>query len=148
MKYVLVVQVRSINSAMVNSVKPLQVVAAIICNDVGRILIAKRQSHQTHPGYWELPGGKLEPNETHAQALYRELLEEIGIKVQQAERYWSHQHDYDKKSVHLTVYWVQQYQGEAVGAEGQEVRWVNRADLSQYAFPAANQVLIEKLILV
>jgi len=56
------------------------VVAAVICRH-GRYLVARRPEHKHHGGLWEFPGGKLEPGETSAAALARELAEELGLQL-------------------------------------------------------------------
>ena len=64
--------------------KHLHVAAAVISNDQGEILIARRPATVDQGGLWEFPGGKLAPYETGRQALNRELNEEIGIQVEKA----------------------------------------------------------------
>ena len=71
-------------------------------------------------GRWEFPGGKIECRESHANALSRELREELGIEVLGAPRYLC-THEGDKFAVH--VYEVTRWAGEPVGLEGQSVRW-------------------------
>ncbi|MGL4972613.1 MAG: NUDIX domain-containing protein, partial [Culicoidibacterales bacterium] len=61
--------------------KKVIVVAAIIRNQVGEILVAQRNAKKNYGLMWEFPGGKVEPEETHAQALARELVEELGIEA-------------------------------------------------------------------
>ncbi len=65
-------------AALCSNIAMIQVVAAILERE-GRILIGQRQPGQSHPLKWEFPGGKVEPGETPAQALTRELEEELGI---------------------------------------------------------------------
>ncbi len=143
MSSVLVVPVRSTSSAMVKLVK--KVVAGIVRNPAGEILIAKRQAHQNHPNCWEFPGGKVEPGETHYHALVRELCEEVGLQIRAAEEFQCIDHDYGVYFVELTVYLITDFLGEAHGVEGQEIRWVSADALSQFTFPEANQSLIELL---
>src|SRR5690606_19510077 len=64
----------------------LQVVAAVIRDTAGRILIARRPEHVHQGGLWEFPGGKVEPGESPGQALRRELEEELGIVPTQSRR--------------------------------------------------------------
>ena len=61
--------------------KPLTVVAAIIENPHGQLLIAERPPNKAWAGYWEFPGGKIEPGESHEAALLRELREELGLDL-------------------------------------------------------------------
>lgn len=61
--------------------QPLDVVCAIIRREDGRILLAQRPPGKSLAGLWEFPGGKIDPGETPAQALHRELMEELGCRV-------------------------------------------------------------------
>lgn len=60
----------------------LEVVAGILRNEAGDILLAQRLPHKQHGGLWEFPGGKIEPGESRADAIRRELKEELGIDVE------------------------------------------------------------------
>ena len=62
--------------------KPLTVVAAIIENPHGQLLIAERPPNKAWAGYWEFPGGKIEAGESHEAALLRELREELGLALE------------------------------------------------------------------
>ena len=62
----------------------VHVAAAIIGRPDGRVLLAQRPAGKAYAGYWEFPGGKLEPGETPREALDRELAEELGITVRHA----------------------------------------------------------------
>lgn len=120
----------------------VQVAAAAIFDDEGRVLITRRADDAHQGGLWEFPGGKVEAGETVRDALARELHEELGIEVQQARPLIRIRHDYPDKSVLLDVWRVDGFSGEAHGREGQPLTWVEPRTLSEYAFPAANQPII------
>ena len=120
----------------------VHVVAAVITNLKGEVLIAKRPDDKHQGGLWEFPGGKLEANETREQGLARELNEELGITVESYQPLIQVRHDYADKSVLLDVWRVSQFGGEAHGREGQAVEWVFPEAFDNYDFPAANQPII------
>lgn len=121
--------------------KRIHVVAAVIQRG-GQILIARRPDHVHQGGKWEFPGGKVEGGESVAQALNRELQEELGISVVQASPLITIAHDYPDKQVLLDVWRVCEYVGEANGREGQEIRWVAAEALPEFEFPAANVPIV------
>lgn len=119
------------------------VVIAVIENHQGQILIAQRQNHQTCPGKWEFPGGKVEPNETLNSALAREMIEEVNLAIESPTFLFSLPYHYPPDSnIELHIFHVTCFSGEACGAEGQLTRWVKVNELSQYQFPPANQKII------
>lgn len=120
-------------------------VAVGVIKKGSEIFIAKRHDSQHQGGKWEFPGGKVEVGETVTQALARELKEEIGIDVKSSTPFLEIHHDYTDKSVHLDIHLVEEFDGEARHLEGQAYKWVSITDLNNYAFPAANAVIIEKL---
>lgn len=126
--------------------KRLHVVAGIIVDDEGRILIARRPDHVHQGGLWEFPGGKCEPGEAPEAALARELGEELGITISRFSPFRCIAHDYADKQVLLDFWWVDGFSGEPSGAEGQQVRWVERASLGDYDFPAANEPVVAVLM--
>ncbi len=111
-----------------------------------QVFLAKRDSKAHQGGLWEFPGGKKEKGETPKQALYRELEEEVAIKVTTSINLIKLSHDYGDKLVELDVYSVIEFIGTPTGAEGQETQWVAISDLKNYEFPAANQAIIQALI--
>jgi 8-oxo-dGTP diphosphatase len=123
----------------------VHVAVAAITNAREEILIARRPEHVHQGGLWEFPGGKVEPGEAVSEALQRELLEEIGIKVLSARPLIRLHHDYPDKSVLLDVWLVRQFSGSPHGREGQPVQWVDRITLAEYDFPAANQPIVTAL---
>ncbi len=141
-----------------NSIKPIvqgsqqqkriEVVAGIIVSDfdnLQHVLLAKRPVDKHQGGLWEFPGGKVDAGETQQQSLSRELLEELNIKVIDSRFYYQQQFDYVDKLVELNFYWVSEYSGSEVGAEGQRIKWVELARLDEYEFPEANQIIVDKL---
>ncbi len=125
--------------------KTIAVAAAIILKD-NQVLIAKRPLDKHKGGYWEFPGGKIEARESAEQALAREIQEELSLQINAPIHYQDVTFDYAEKQVQLKFYKVTKFSGFPQGLEGQEVRWVNLADLSKYQFPEANQVIVTKLI--
>ncbi|MBV0932705.1 Nudix family hydrolase [Marinobacterium weihaiense] len=122
--------------------KLIHVAAAVIRDRRGHILIARRPDDKHQGGLWEFPGGKVEPGEPVADALARELQEELGIRVTSARPLILIPHHYPDKSVLLDVWDVDDFEGEAHGAEGQPVCWVAPNKLDAYAFPAANAPIV------
>ncbi|SCZ50377.1 Nudix family hydrolase [Thiohalomonas denitrificans] len=120
----------------------LHVAAAVICDQAGRILIARRAEHRHQGGLWEFPGGKIEPGEAVGSALQRELDEELGVTITDARPLIRIPHDYGDRQVLLDVWRVDGFEGVAHGREGQPVAWVCPEALSQYAFPAANRPIV------
>ena len=121
--------------------KRVHVVAAVIEQE-GEILIARRPDHLHQGGKWEFPGGKVEPNERIEDALCRELEEELGIEPDRFESLITIAHDYPDKQVLLDVWRVTSFKHEAVGAEGQEIRWVSPQNLKEFEFPDANVPIV------
>lgn len=124
---------------------PIAVAVGIITRKNGDFLVTQRQSHQHLGGYWEFPGGKVEPQESIFQTLQRELQEEVGIVVQQAEPFMEFTHAYPNKTVCLHTWWVRAFSGEPVAKEQQPLRWVALKDLESLSFPEANKAIIERV---
>lgn len=123
----------------------IRVAAAIILKN-SQVLIARRPVDKHKGGYWEFPGGKIESSETAEQALIREIAEEVNIQIESVELFEEIRYTYPEKVVHLLFFACLNFTGEARGLEGQEVRWVEKSELSQYQFPEANQPIVEKLL--
>lgn len=125
--------------------KRLQVAVGIVLNKQEQVLIARRHTHQYQGDLWEFPGGKREDNETRLEALQRELQEEVGLEVEQAEPFMQIVHDYPELQVELDVWLVSEFSGDATGKEGQPLQWCALTDLKEKDFPAANVEIIERL---
>ncbi len=126
--------------------RAVHVAVAVILDPERRVLLTRRHRDSHQGGLWEFPGGKVEDGEAFSRALYRELQEELGIVVQGHEPLLAISHDYGDKQVLLDVHRVLSWAGEPAPREGQPMRWVPVADLGGYAFPAANQAIVERLM--
>ena len=92
--------------------KITEVAAAVIEQPDGRFLLGQRAPDTFYPGYWEFPGGKVEPGETAHHALVRELEEELGITVERADPWLRREHVYEHAHVRLNFFRVRQWSGE------------------------------------
>ncbi|ANI30938.1 nucleoside triphosphate hydrolase [Yersinia entomophaga] len=126
--------------------KHLQIAVGIIRNAQREIFITQRAADSHMAGFWEFPGGKIEQGETSEIALYRELLEEVGIVAQNAVQITTLEHRFPDRIVTLSFYLVEQWQGEPFGREGQPVRWVKQEELRAEEFPKANLSIVELLV--
>ena len=123
----------------------VHVVVAVVKNEHGEYFIAKRHENSHQGNLWEFPGGKVENNETVIDALKRELFEEIGITLLQTSPLIQIHHNYEDKSVLLDVWYVDKFDGEAFGKEGQKTCWINQNEFSLYDFPAANLPVLKAI---
>lgn len=90
-----------------------------------QVLLGDRPSGKPWAGWWELPGGKLEPGESVMQALARELNEELDIKITAATPWVTYVHHYPTTTVRLHFCRVTAWDGEPQGLEGQQLKWVD-----------------------
>ena len=109
------------------------------------LLIAQRRAKDHLGGLWEFPGGKREAGETFEACLQRELREELGIEVSVGEMVESITHDYPGKSVHLRFFRCDWLAREPQALACQDFAWVSPEQLGDYAFPSADQRLLEML---
>ncbi|MGA2863031.1 MAG: 8-oxo-dGTP diphosphatase MutT [Verrucomicrobiota bacterium] len=111
----------------------------------GKLLITQRHPEAHLGGFWEFPGGKREAEETFEACLARELREELGIEVEVGELVESLTQAYPEKTVHLRFYRCRWTQHEPQARGCPDFRWVGPNELADYAFPAADARLLEKL---
>jgi 8-oxo-dGTP diphosphatase len=121
------------------------VAAGILCDAEGRILIAERLGGGPFQGLWEFPGGKIGAGETSAEALSRELAEELGIEVTCCATFMNLRHEYDDRIVTIEFFIVSDWVSEPVGREGQALRWVPREKLDANELLPADVPVIEAL---
>jgi 8-oxo-dGTP diphosphatase len=123
----------------------VRVVAAVLRDAGGRVLIAQRPRGKHMAGYWEFPGGKIGPGESSQQALTRELAEELGVSLRRCHPLLQLRHDYADRVVELDVFVVDDYGGEPCGLEAQALKWVAAAELAGQALLPADRPIIEAL---
>jgi 8-oxo-dGTP diphosphatase len=102
---------------------PVDVAVGVLIDAAGRFLLTSRPPGKVYAGYWEFPGGKLEPGETVAAALRRELHEELGITIGAAEPWQTELMDYPHARVRLHFCKVREWRGEMQMREGQRMAW-------------------------
>ncbi|MGQ9659268.1 MAG: Nudix family hydrolase [Thermochromatium sp.] len=123
----------------------IHVMAGVIPDAEGRILVTRRLDHVPQGGLWEFPGGKLEPGESPEAGLVRELAEELGIQVRTSRPLIRVHHDYGDRHILLDVHRVNDYAGVPHGREGQPLAWLAPEAMDPTAFPAADRPIITAL---
>ncbi len=130
---------------LVSDKKIIEVVAAIIRNEQGEILVAKRDSNQPHPGKWEFPGGKLEKNEDQIDGLKREIFEELKINIEISSFCGEVQHLYSEYYVILKAIYAKIRKNSPPMELNvhDEVLWVEVENLSKFDWLEANKKLVK-----
>jgi 8-oxo-dGTP diphosphatase len=119
------------------------VVAAVIERDE-RFLLTLRPEGTHLAGHWEFPGGKCHAHESHAEALQRELFEELDVIARVGEPIFDITHHYPERVVELHFYRCE-IEGEPRPMLGQQMEWVPRHKLGELPFPEADAELIRRL---
>ena len=127
--------------------RPVEVVAAVIQRPDGEFLLAQRPPGKVYAGYWEFPGGKVEPGEPAAAALVRELREELGIDVQQAYPWIMREYVYPHAHVRLNFFRVTRWTSEPASREAQALSWQKLPDISVAPMLPANGPMLRALAL-
>ncbi len=122
----------------------VEVVAALIWQE-GRFLACRRPSHKARGGLWEFVGGKVEPGETHREALIRECREELAVEIAPADVFMEVTHEYPDITVHLTLFHAGITAGAPTLLEHTELCWMIPSEIPAYAFCPADEVILEKL---
>jgi mutator protein MutT len=123
----------------------IHVVAAVVIDTQGRVLIAQRPKKKHMAGGWEFPGGKLEPGEERLAGLSRELREEIGIAFAAPRPLMRVRHDYPTREILLDVWVVRSYTGVPEGLEGQALRWCPLQELGSADLLPADKPIVAAL---
>jgi 8-oxo-dGTP diphosphatase len=124
----------------------LNVVAGILRDTNGRVLISERLGDGPFHGMWEFPGGKIREEESAEAALGRELKEEIGIETRQLEAFMALSHAYPDRHVEIQFFLVKQWFREPKGLEGQGLKWVAPGELHAEQLLPADVPVIEALV--
>jgi 8-oxo-dGTP diphosphatase len=105
----------------------VDVAVSIVRAPDGRVLLAERTPRQVAAGFWELPGGKIDPGEAASAAAARELEEEIGIRPRAVRPWIAYSHAFRTKCVRLQFFRIEGWSGQPHGREGQRLAWVDPA---------------------
>ena len=122
------------------------VVAAVITDEVGRVLLAKRPQGTHMAGLWEFPGGKVEDGESYSEALVRELDEELGVLVEVGRPMTFAVHTENDLEILLLFFSASIAAGVPAPREGQEIRWVRPDEIKGYPMPPADDEAVEMLV--
>ena len=123
----------------------LVVVAAVI-ESQGRILICQRKRSGRHPLKWEFPGGKVEPGETPAAALARELHEELGVRAEVGPEILRCRYRYPTgRPILLLFHGVTSFAGEPRNVVFEAIRWTRRNELADYDFLEGDRDIVSRL---
>jgi 8-oxo-dGTP diphosphatase len=125
--------------------KPIRVTAGVIRRR-GKILIARRGAGDALAGKWELPGGKIEPRETAAQCLARELKEEFDIDVRVGRKLGSNAHEYPDRIIELIFLEAEYLSGALKLHAHDKAVWVVQANLGRYDFAPADAPFVARLM--
>ncbi len=124
---------------------PHKEIAIGIVQREDKVLIALRPSEGLLGNLWEFPGGKQERHESLADCCKREVEEETGLQVEVGERIAVVKHTYTHFKITLHAFLCRYLSGDASPKSSQEIRWVKLNELEQFAFPKANQLVIQAL---
>ncbi len=124
----------------------VRVVAAALIGADGRVLIAERPAGKPLAGRWEFPGGKLAAGESEAEALARELAEELGVEPLGGWPMMRLTHAYEDRLVELSLWVVERFRGEPRGLEGQALKWVEPAALGGEDLLEADRPFVTALV--
>jgi 8-oxo-dGTP diphosphatase len=124
---------------------PIHVVAGVVRDRAGRVLVAQRPPDKHLAGFWEFPGGKSDAGEAPFDALRRELAEEIGITVDAAQPLISVPWSYPEKRIVLDAWLVDAYSGVVHAREEQPLQWIEIDQLDRLPMPPADAAIVTAL---
>ncbi|NTV45535.1 MAG: A/G-specific adenine glycosylase [Chlorobiales bacterium] len=122
-----------------------QIAIGVIHKD-DQVLIALRPQDGLLGNLWEFPGGKINPGESLPDCCKREILEETGLVTEIGEKFAEVKHTYTHFKITLHAFHCTYRSGTAQPKTSQEIRWVSLPELRMYAFPKANNLVIEAML--
>ena len=123
----------------------MRVVAAVLEDDAGRVLLAQRPPGKALAGRWEFPGGKVAADESAHAAIVRELREEIGIEAGDAERLMYYAAVYPERTIWLDVWVIRDWSGQPRGLDAQSLEWVEPSRLREHDILEADAPIVAAL---
>jgi 8-oxo-dGTP diphosphatase len=127
------------------SKRTVRVVAAMVEAD-GRYLITQRRESAVLPNLWEFPGGKVETDETDAQALAREVHERLGVQVEVGQMISFVSHPYEQYIVDLYLYECRLMTHSLQARGVQDFRWISSDQFDQFEFAPADEASMSQLL--
>ena len=121
-----------------------EVVAALIW-DNDRFMICQRPAHKSNALLWEFVGGKTEKGETKEEALIRECIEELDVRINVGEEFFDVVHQYPDILVHLTLFNATIESGVPKMLEHNDIKWITPAEIENYNFCPADDEILEKI---
>jgi mutator protein MutT len=123
----------------------IDVVAAIIKNNEGKILIAQRNLKKSQGGLWEFPGGKIEAHETKEQAIVREIKEELNMDIKCDSYFDEKVYKYPEKTIRLIALYCSMINDYYEVLEHEQIKWVDINELNDYEFAPADTYFVKKI---
>ena len=123
--------------------KTIEVVAAIICD--GDKVFATQRGYGEFEGMWEFPGGKIEPGESHHEALKREIREELDVEIVVEELVCTVEYDYPNFHLTMHCYFCSIANGEVELLEHKSARWLRRDELNEVEWLPADVSVVNSL---
>ena len=123
----------------------INVVAAVIKNEEGKILIAQRNLKKSQGGLWEFPGGKIEVGESREAAIIREIKEELAIDIDVVGYVGERLFNYPDKDVNLIALDCVIVGGDIRLLEHEDAKWVGLNELERFEFAPADMFIVERL---
>ncbi len=124
---------------------PHYTVTAAVIHRAGQVLIARRPSNGLLGGMWEFPGGKVEPGETLAEGLHREIIEELGVSIAVGDAFGIYQHGYTHFKVTLHAFCSTLTAGEPQALHASEIRWVAPGELGSFPMGKIDRQIARRL---
>lgn len=127
------------------SMKPIRVVCGIIWN-ARKVFIARRKPEKNLGGFWEFPGGKLEPDEDSILAIQRELHEEFGMNISNIRFFSSHIHEYETFAIELLSYECEFESASFLLTDHDDYVFVRIEELTGFKIAPADKFIVTTLM--
>ena len=128
---------------METSRKTINVVAALIRD--GKRVFATARGYGNYKGWWEFPGGKVEPGESPEDALVREIREELDSEISVDEYISTIEHDYPEFHLSMRCYWCSLISGDLVLKEAEDAKWLDAETIDSVKWLPADITLIDEI---